>query len=120
MVGGRSYAESQFNRALKAKRQPGSAFKMFVYLAALESGLTPDSTVLDLPILGSGWSPRNEGAGYRGAVTLREALAHSMNAAAARLNMTVGPHRTACRGAPSRHTLRSCARTPRSRSAPRK
>jgi penicillin-binding protein 1A len=95
LVGGRSYAESQFNRALKAKRQPGSAFKVFVYLAALESGMTPDSTVLDLPILGSGWSPRNEGAGYRGAVTLREALAHSMNAAAARLNMSVGPNRTA-------------------------
>ena len=95
LVGGRSYAESQFNRALKARRQPGSAFKMFVYLAALESGLTPDSTVLDLPILGSGWSPRNEGAGYRGAVTLRDALAQSMNAAAARLNMTVGPRKTA-------------------------
>jgi penicillin-binding protein 1A len=95
VVGGRAYAESQFNRALKAKRQPGSAFKPFVYLAALESGLTPDSTVLDLPILGSGWSPRNEGAGYRGAVTLREALALSMNAAAARLNLTVGPRKTA-------------------------
>ena len=95
VVGGRSYAESQFNRALKAKRQPGSAFKMFVYLAALESGLTPDSTVQDLPILGSGWSPRNEGAGYRGAVTLREALAQSMNAAAARLHMSVGPGKTA-------------------------
>ena len=95
LVGGRSYAESQFNRALKAKRQPGSTFKMFVYLAALESGLTPDSTVLDLPILGSGWSPRNEGAGYRGSVTLRDALAQSMNAAAARLNMTVGPRTTA-------------------------
>jgi penicillin-binding protein 1A len=95
LVGGRSYAESQFNRAIKARRQPGSAFKMFVYLAALESGLTPDSTVLDLPILGSGWSPRNEGAGYRGSVTLRDALALSMNAAAARLNMTVGPRKTA-------------------------
>jgi penicillin-binding protein 1A len=95
LIGGRSYAESQFNRALKARRQPGSAFKMFVYLAALESGLGPDSTVLDLPILGSGWSPRNEGAGYRGAVTLRDALALSMNAAAARLNMTVGPRKTA-------------------------
>ena len=95
LVGGRSYAESQFNRAIKARRQPGSAFKMFVYLAALESGLTPDSTVLDLPILGSGWSPRNEGAGYRGAVPLRDALALSMNAAAARLNMTVGPRKTA-------------------------
>src|SRR5262245_47622878 len=95
VVGGRSYAESQFNRALKARRQPGSAFKMFVYLAALESGLKRDSTVLDLPILGDGWSPRNEGAGYRGAVTLREALAQSMNAAAARLHMTVGPRTTA-------------------------
>ena len=94
VVGGRSYAESQFNRALKAKRQPGSAFKTFVYLAALESGLKPDSTVLDLPILGAGWSPRNEGAGYRGAVTLRDALAQSMNAAAARLHMTVGPRKT--------------------------
>ena len=95
VVGGRSYAESQFNRALKARRQPGSAFKMFVYLAALESGLRPDSTVLDLPILGAGWSPRNEGAGYRGTVTLRDALAQSMNAAAARLHMTVGPRKTA-------------------------
>ena len=61
LVGGRSYAESQFNRALKAKRQPGSAFKMFVYLAALESGLTPDSTVQDLPILGSGLEPAQRG-----------------------------------------------------------
>jgi len=95
LVGGRSYAESQFNRALKAKRQPGSAFKPFVYLAALESGLTPDSMVLDLPILGSGWSPRNEGGGYRGTVTLRDALAQSMNAAAARLNMKIGPRKTA-------------------------
>jgi penicillin-binding protein 1A len=95
VVGGRSYAESQFNRALKAKRQPGSAFKTFVYLAALESGLSPDSTVLDLPILGSGWSPRNEGAGYRGEVTLRDGLAQSMNAAAARLNMSIGPRKTA-------------------------
>ena len=94
IVGGRDYAESQFNRALKAKRQPGSAFKMFVYLAALESGLSPDSVVQDLPLLGSGWSPRNEGAGYRGAVTLREALAHSMNAASARLHLTVGAART--------------------------
>src|SRR5262249_50275050 len=95
LIGGRAYAESQFNRAIKARRQPGSAFKTFVYLAALEGGLTPDSTVLDLPLLGSGWSPRNEGAGYRGSVTLREALALSMNAAAARLNMTVGPRQTA-------------------------
>ncbi|KAB2911714.1 MAG: PBP1A family penicillin-binding protein [Hyphomicrobiaceae bacterium] len=95
LIGGRAYAESQFNRALKAKRQPGSAFKTFVYLAALESGLTPNSIVQDLPILGAGWSPRNEGGRYRGAVTLREAFAQSMNAAAARLHMSVGPRRTA-------------------------
>jgi penicillin-binding protein 1A len=94
LVGGRDYAESQFNRALKAKRQPGSAFKTFVYLAALESGLTPDSIVQDLPLLGTGWSPRNEGAGYRGAVPLREALAQSMNAAAVRLHLSLTPSRT--------------------------
>ncbi|MDX2202978.1 MAG: PBP1A family penicillin-binding protein [Hyphomicrobiaceae bacterium] len=95
LVGGRSYAESQFNRALKAKRQPGSSFKMFVYLAALESGMRPDSIVHDLPLLGSGWSPRNEGSGYRGAVTMREALTHSMNAATARLHMSIGPRKAA-------------------------
>ncbi len=95
LIGGRAYAESQFNRALKAKRQPGSAFKTFVYLAALESGLTPDSIVQDLPILGAGWSPRNEGGRYRGSVTLREAFAQSMNAAAARLHMSIGPRKTA-------------------------
>ncbi len=95
LVGGRSYAESQFNRALRAKRQPGSSFKVFVYLAALENGMRPDSIVHDLPILGSGWSPRNESAGYRGAVTMREALTHSMNAATARLHMSIGAKKTA-------------------------
>jgi penicillin-binding protein 1A len=95
VVGGRDHAESQFNRAFKAKRQPGSAFKTFVYLAALENGITPESTVLDLPILGLGWSPRNSGAGYRGAVTVRNAFAQSMNAATARLHMRIGPYKTA-------------------------
>ena len=95
VVGGRDHAESQFNRAFKAKRQPGSAFKTFVYLAALESGISPDSTVLDLPILGLGWSPRNATARYRGAVTMRDAFAQSMNAATARLHMRIGPHKTA-------------------------
>jgi penicillin-binding protein 1A len=95
LVGGRSYVDSQFNRALKARRQPGSAFKTFVYLAALESGMRPDSTVQDLPILGAGWSPRNEGGQYRGTVSLRDGLALSMNAAAARLNMKLGSRRTA-------------------------
>jgi penicillin-binding protein 1A len=95
LVGGRSYFESQYNRALRAKRQPGSAFKPFVYLAALEGGMRPDSTVQDLPLLGTGWSPRNEGGQYRGTVTLRDALAQSMNTAAARLSMKVGPRKTA-------------------------
>jgi penicillin-binding protein 1A len=95
LVGGRSYFESQFNRAIRAKRQPGSAFKPFVYMAALEGGMRPDSTVQDLPLLGTGWSPRNEGGQYRGTVSLRDALALSMNAAAARLSMKVGPRKTA-------------------------
>jgi penicillin-binding protein 1A len=95
LVGGRSHGESQFNRALRARRQPGSAFKPFVYLVALESGLTPESVVQDLPILGKGWSPSNYDGRYRGAVTLREALAHSINTVAVRLNMKLGPRNTA-------------------------
>lgn len=94
LVGGRSYTESQFNRALKAKRQPGSAFKPFVYLVALESGLTPESVVQDLPILGKGWSPSNDDGRYRGAVTLREGLSRSINTVAVRLNMSLGPRKT--------------------------
>ena len=95
IVGGRAHAESQFNRALKAKRQPGSTFKPFVYLAALESGLTPDSIVQDVPILLKGWSPRNDDGRYRGPVTMREGLAKSINTVAVRLNLSVGPRRTA-------------------------
>ena len=94
LVGGRSHGESQFNRALRARRQPGSAFKPFVYLVALEAGLTPDSVVQDLPILGKGWSPSNDDGRYRGAVTLREALARSINTVAVRLNMSNGPRKT--------------------------
>jgi penicillin-binding protein 1A len=90
LVGGRSYAESQFNRATKAKRQPGSAFKPFIYLTALESGLTPDSMVRDAPVTYKGWSPRNFDGRFSGPVTLREALARSLNAATVRLAMTVG------------------------------
>lgn len=95
LVGGRSYAESQFNRAVKSKRQPGSAFKPFVYLAALESGLTPDSTVYDTPVSIEGWSPRNDGGVYRGAVTLRQGLAQSINTVAVRLQYSVGAGRVA-------------------------
>jgi penicillin-binding protein 1A len=95
MVGGKSYAESQFNRALRARRQPGSAFKPFIYLTALESGLTPESVVKDAPIVHKGWSPRNFDGRYSGFVTLREALARSLNTAAVRLALTVGVHKAA-------------------------
>ena len=94
LVGGRSHGESQFNRALRARRQPGSAFKPFVYLAALESGLTPESTVLDAPILGKGWSPSNDDGRFRGQVTLREGLTKSINTVAVRLHMSNGVRKT--------------------------
>lgn len=94
LVGGRSYLESQFNRATKAKRQPGSAFKTFVYLNALESGLTPESTVYDLPVVINGWSPRNENGAYRGGISLRQALAQSVNTVAVRLHADLGTKRT--------------------------
>jgi penicillin-binding protein 1A len=95
MVGGRSYAETQFNRAAKAMRQPGSAFKPFVYLAALEAGYTPDSVVEDLPLSVGGWAPRNDNGEYLGPMPLRTALAKSVNTVAARLTMQVGPSRVA-------------------------
>ncbi len=94
LVGGKSYLESQFNRATKAKRQPGSAFKTFVYLNALESGMTPESTVYDLPVVINGWSPRNENGTYRGGVSLRQALASSINTVAVRLHADLGSKRT--------------------------
>jgi len=94
MVGGRDYTESQFNRAVKAKRQPGSAFKPFVYLAALDRGMTPDTVALDQPITIGGWSPKNDNGQYLGDITLRQALAQSVNTVAARLNQDVGRGRT--------------------------
>ena len=90
MVGGRSYAESQFNRAASAKRQPGSAFKPFVYLAALEAGLTPDTVRVDEPVSIRGWKPKNYTKKYEGPVTLRKALARSLNTVAAKLADEVG------------------------------
>ncbi len=90
LVGGRSYAESQFNRAVKAKRQPGSAFKPFVYLAALENGFTPESRVVDQPIKIKGWSPKNYNRKYRGEVSLRESFAKSLNTVAVQLAQKVG------------------------------
>lgn len=94
LVGGRNYAESQFNRAVKARRQPGSAFKPFVYLAAIESGLTPDSATYDLPLAIDGWAPRNDNGQYVGEITLRRALAQSVNTVAVRLNQEAGRGRT--------------------------
>jgi len=91
MVGGRSYAESQFNRAVQAQRAPGSSFKPFVFLAALEAGYTPQSIVLDAPIKLKGWNPGNYKHKYAGEVTLIEALARSLNSAAVRLIVDVGP-----------------------------
>jgi penicillin-binding protein 1A len=91
LVGGRDYEASQFNRATAARRQPGSAFKPFVYLAAVERGLTPDTVREDAPINYRGWTPENFSRDYRGPVTLREALALSLNTVAARLGIEVGP-----------------------------
>jgi penicillin-binding protein 1A len=91
MVGGRNYADSQFNRAVAAKRQPGSSFKPFVYLAALEKGLTPDTVREDAPISVKGWSPENYSREYFGPVTLTKALALSLNTVAVRLGLEVGP-----------------------------
>jgi penicillin-binding protein 1A len=91
LVGGRSYTESQFNRAVAAKRQPGSAFKPFVYLTALEHGLTPDSVREDAPIKIKGWHPENYEHEYHGPVTLAKALALSLNTVSVRLTMEFGP-----------------------------
>ena len=90
MVGGRDYAESQFNRATQAKRQPGSLFKLFVYIAALQRGATPNSVLTDRPTQVGEWEPENHGGRYRGAVTLRNAFAHSINTVAVQLSETVG------------------------------
>ncbi len=91
LIGGRNYAESQFNRAVAAKRQPGSAFKAFVYLTALEHGLTPDTVREDKPIVIKGWRPEDYKHEYYGPVTLTQALALSLNTVSVRLTMEVGP-----------------------------
>ena len=91
LVGGRNYAESQYNRATTAKRQPGSAFKPFVYLTAIEQGLTPDTVRQDAPLKLKGWSPENYSREYFGPVTLTQALAMSLNTVAVRVGLEVGP-----------------------------
>ena len=95
MIGGRDYGASQFNRATQALRQPGSAFKLFVYLAALERGLHPDDIVTDARVDIGGWAPRNFDGRFRGSVTMRDAFAQSLNAAAVRLADRAGRARVA-------------------------
>ena len=93
MVGGRDYGESQFNRATNALRQPGSAFKPFVYATAFVNGYTPESVVPDVPITIGDWSPRNFGGGFAGPVTLTTALVRSINTVAVRLAQAIGRDR---------------------------
>jgi penicillin-binding protein 1A len=95
LVGGRNYGDSQFNRAIDAKRQPGSSFKPFVYLTALERGLTPDTVREDAPISVKGWKPENYEREYLGPVTLTQALANSLNTVSVRLTLEVGPNAVA-------------------------
>ncbi|MGP1283586.1 MAG: transglycosylase domain-containing protein [Parasphingopyxis sp.] len=90
MVGGRDYAASPFNRATQAARQPGSTFKLVVYLAALQSGMTPETLVDDSPIETGEYRPENAGGRYRGEMTLREAFARSSNVVAVRLYQQLG------------------------------
>lgn len=90
MVGGRDYVSSQFNRAIQARRQPGSAFKLFVYLAALEADYTPSSVFNDAPVSYGNWSPVNFGGGHRGRMTMEDALKRSVNTIAAQVGMLVG------------------------------
>ncbi|MYZ47394.1 transglycosylase domain-containing protein [Propylenella binzhouense] len=93
LVGGRNYARSQYNRAVQARRQPGSAFKPFVYLAALESGMTPGTIRVDEPVRFGKWAPENYSRSYRGPVSLKTALAFSINTIAAKLAVEIGPKR---------------------------
>jgi penicillin-binding protein 1A len=90
MVGGKDYVNSIYNRATQANRQPGSSFKLFVYLAALEAGYKPDQLVSADPISINGWSPRNNGHAVSGMISLRQAFAQSINTVSARLGQEVG------------------------------
>ena len=90
MIGGRDYVRSLYNRGTQATRQPGSSFKLFVYLAAIEAGYKPDDIVQDAPIKINGWSPRNNNGGFSGQVPLRQAFAQSINTVSVRLAQEVG------------------------------
>jgi penicillin-binding protein 1A len=93
MLGGRAYAASQFNRATQSERQPGSAFKLFVYLAALEAGLRPEDRISAAPIQVNGWAPRNLDDRYPTSISLLDSFAGSVNTAAVRLGEQIGRHR---------------------------
>ncbi len=95
LSGGRDYDKSQFNRAVQSQRQPGSAFKPFLYLAALEEGFTPDSLFDDTPIRRGKWRPKNYNGKFEGSVSLRHAFAHSTNTVAVRLIERITPKRVA-------------------------
>ncbi len=90
MVGGTDYVTSNYNRAVNAVRQPGSAWKIFVYLAALEAGYKPSDPVMDEPVTIEGWSPHNSGGGYAGQIDIRTAFAYSKNTVAASLGNAIG------------------------------
>ncbi len=90
MIGGRDYVDSLYNRATQAERQPGSAWTLFVYLAALESGMKPTDSVVDGPVTINGWTPRNSTRTYAGPVTLREAFARSINTISAKIGDQLG------------------------------
>jgi len=90
MIGGRDYVDSIYNRSTQAERQPGSAFKLFVYLAALESGMKPTDTIVDEPVTIDGWTPRNSTRTHAGPVTLREAFARSINTVSAKIGAQLG------------------------------
>jgi penicillin-binding protein 1A len=90
MIGGRNYVDSIYNRATQAERQPGSAFKLFVYLSALESGMKPEDTIVDEPVTIDGWTPRNSTRTHLGPVSLREAFARSINTVSAKIGDALG------------------------------
>ncbi|KPL69411.1 penicillin-binding protein [Erythrobacter sp. SG61-1L] len=90
LIGGTDYVATNYNRATNAVRQPGSAWKLFVYLSALEAGYTPDDKVVDEPVTIDGWSPRNSGGSYAGEIDVRSAFAYSKNTVAAQLGNEVG------------------------------
>ena len=92
MVGGKNYSQSPFNRATQARRQPGSAFKLFVYLAAFRAGFTPATPVNDAPVVMGSWRPQNYESRYRGRITVRDAVAFSSNSVAIQVTERVGRH----------------------------